>query len=222
MALGHSKIRNQKKQGNILIKKTNSRIAVLIAGGSGSGKSTLAENLARERKGVLHFGQDNYYKDLSHLSPEKRNLVNFDHPDSIDNQRLLEDLQSLLAGKTISRPIYDFASHSRKAETEKISSQNIILCEGTFFLHYEEIRKLCPIKIYLELSDDLRFIRRLNRDLMERGRDIQSVMDQYLQTVRPMHEEFVAPTKKFADLILSTESPSATMILKTLLHGLQT
>lgn len=179
-------------------------IIIGIAGGSGSGKTTvaemIAETLGEDRVAIIL--QDNYYKDLSHLPPEERAKVNFDHPDSIDAKCMARHIADLKEGKSIQKPIYDFKTHTRKPETETVHPKEVLIIEGILILDNEELRNLMDLKIYVDTDDDIRFIRRLKRDIAERGRDMDSVIHQYLTTVRPMHLEFVEKSKRYADIIL--------------------
>lgn len=186
-----------------------------FGGGSASGKTTLVEQL-QARFGsavsVLHF--DDYYKDLSHLSFEERTKINFDHPDAFDLSLLEEHLRTLKNGVSIVKPTYDFVVHNRSAKTEQMVPSPIIIVDGLLTLAIEEIAALCDLKIYVDVPADIRFIRRLERDMVERGRSLASIKAQYLTTVRPMHEQFVTPSKKYADLIiLNTGNPVAALEL---------
>jgi uridine kinase len=175
-----------------------------IAGGSGSGKTTVA-NLIMERTGAKHIAliaHDSYYKDLTKLAPEERRRVNFDHPDSLDSQLLIQHLQALKRGESVEVPVYDFKLHTRTQMTIHIESQPVILVEGILIFAEPALRRLFDIKIFVDTDADIRFIRRLQRDIAERGRSSDSVVNQYLTTVRPMHLEFVEPSKRYADVIV--------------------
>ncbi len=179
-------------------------VVIGIAGGSGSGKTTVA-NVILERVGAEHIAylpHDAYYKDLSDLPPSQRASVNFDHPDSLDTGLLIEHIKLLKAHQPIDLPIYDFKTHSRTSQTRRIYPEPIILVEGILIFVEAELRKLFDIKIFVDTDPDLRFIRRLQRDITERGRTTESVIQQYLSTVRPMHLEFVEPSKRYADVII--------------------
>jgi uridine kinase len=179
-------------------------IVIGIAGGSGSGKTTVTEMIAKdlgEDRVTLIF-QDNYYKDLRHLRPEERAKVNFDHPDSIDSKLMEYQISQLRNGTSIQMPLYDFKTHTRQKESITVNPKEILIIEGILVLDCREMRNLMDIKIYVDTDDDIRFIRRLRRDIIERGRDIDSVIGQYLSTVRPMHLEFVEKSKRYADIIL--------------------
>lgn len=183
------------------------RIAPLvigIAGGSGSGKTTIA-CLIVERIGPDHIAlitHDAYYKDLSAMAPEERASVNFDHPDSLDTELMVQHMLALKQGLSIQVPIYDFKTHTRKRQTQPVEPKPVILVEGILIFAEPALRTLFDIKVYVDTDADIRFIRRLQRDIEERGRTSTSVIDQYLATVRPMHLEFVEPSKRYADVIV--------------------
>ncbi len=175
-----------------------------IAGGSGSGKTTLAR-LIMERIGPEHIAflpHDAYYRDFSHLPAEERARVNYDHPDALETDLLIEHIEALKAGKPIHRPIYDYTTHARRPETVLVEPRPIILVEGILVLAEPRLRELFDLKLYVDTDPDIRFIRRLQRDIRERGRTVEMVIEQYLNTVRPMHLEFVEPSKRYADLII--------------------
>jgi len=182
----------------------NKSILIGIAGGTGSGKTSISKELLVEYgKGeVVVIQQDSYYKDLPHMKLEERQLQNFDHPDAIDIKLFNEQIIALLDGKTVDIPIYDFTTHARSTEKITVSPHHVIVLEGILALHFISLRELMNIKIYVETPADIRFIRRLSRDIKERGRTTQSVIDQYLSTVRPMHDQFVEPSKYYADVII--------------------
>ncbi|MBC8402998.1 MAG: uridine kinase [Candidatus Marinimicrobia bacterium] len=182
----------------------NKPTVIGIAGGTGSGKTTIARKLkhAYGPGEVVVIEQDAYYHDLSQLALEKRQQQNFDHPAAIDIDLFQSQLTALLAGETIKLPLYDFTIHTRKPETVTITPHHVIVLEGILVLHYPALRKFMDIKIYVETPRDIRFIRRLSRDIRKRGRTTQSVIDQYIATVRPMHELYVKPSKEYADLII--------------------
>ncbi len=179
-------------------------LIVGIGGGTGSGKTTIADRVMRalSAENVLLLQQDHYYKDLSHLSPEERSQRNFDHPDSIDTQLMAEHVRRLREGRAIERPVYDFTQHLRLRQTVRLEPRAAIILEGILIFENVVLRDLMDIKIFVDTDADLRFIRRLRRDLSERGRTLESVVDQYLATVRPMHLEFIEPSKRHADLII--------------------
>ena len=175
-----------------------------VAGGTGSGKTTVSQ-VIRERVGMqrlAYLQHDSYYKDLSHLSQEERDQVNFDHPDSLESSLLAHHLQQLLAGDAVQIPNYDFATHMRMSTTTEIQSKPVVLVEGILIFVEPLLRDLFDIKIFVDTEGDIRFIRRLSRDIEERGRTMESVIAQWLSTVKPMHEKFVEPSKHWADIII--------------------
>lgn len=176
-----------------------------IAGGTASGKTTIAKKIYEQTLftgSVAILRMDDYYKDNSSLSIEERRKINFDHPDSYDSDLLIKHLQELKKGHSVDKPIYDFITSNRTSETEKIVASNVIIVEGILLFAIPKLRDIFDIKIYVQTPDDIRFIRRLTRDIEKRGRTVDSVVNQYLNTVRPMHETFVEPSKKYADLII--------------------
>ena len=174
-----------------------------VVGGSGSGKTTVTRAIQEAMQVSAAFlDQDGYYKDLAHLTLEQRKLVNFDHPDSIDTDLLVAQLEQLARGEAIEKPTYDFAAHTRAAGTVRVEPTPIVLVDGILLFADKRLRDLFDIKIYVDVPDDVRFIRRLERDVIERGRTMPDVIRQYLGTVRPMHLEFVEPSKRYADVIL--------------------
>lgn len=186
---------------------------VLIAGGSCSGKTTLADALtARAKPGtVTLICMDNYYRDQRHLSLDERKHGNYDHPDAIDSNLLIEHVTNLLAGHSIESPVYDFAMHTRSDETVLVDPSPVIIVEGIFALWYEALLKLAGLRLYVAADDDLRLMRRLERDSM-RGRSIPDVLRQYRETVKPMHIKFVDPTKVRADLLIPGWKPFGQII----------
>lgn len=176
-----------------------------ITGGTGSGKTTVAKSVI-DRLGsdkVTFVSQDNYYKDHSHLSMAEREVINFDHPLVFDNELLIEHINLLKEGKTAYAPVYDFTIHARsKDETVELKPNNIIIVEGLHVLFDENLRQLLDIKVFVDTDPDVRILRRVLRDIEERGRTIHSVYNQYLTSVKPMHEAFIEPSKKYADLII--------------------
>lgn len=206
-------------------KKPESKaILIGIAGGTGSGKTSIARELMKELgcDEVVLLEQDSYYHDLGHLPPAERMRVNFDHPDSVDFKRMRQDLQALLTGKSVDVPLYDYTTHTRKTETRNISGHQLIILEGILVLTDIAVRELMDIKIYVDTADDVRFIRRMMRDVKTRDRSVESVVDQYYRTVRPMHHQFVEPTKRFADIIVpeGAHNRVAIDILKTKITAL--
>jgi uridine kinase len=179
-------------------------VIIGVAGGTGSGKTTVAQEiLVRAGAHLITFIQhDAYYRDLSHLPREKRALQNFDHPDALENSLLIAHLQSLKQGRAIEMPVYDFTTHTRTDETLRIEPHRVILVEGILIFADAALRALMDVKIYVDTDSDIRFIRRLQRDIADRARTMESVIHQYLGTVRPMHEEFVEPSKRYADVII--------------------
>ena len=175
-----------------------------ICGGTGSGKTTVSqrilENISRER--VAYLQHDSYYRNLGEMPLELRHQINFDHPDALDNELFLDHVRSLRAGEPIAMPVYDFARHERREETVRIDPSPILLLEGILIFVDAALRELMDLRIFVDTADDLRFIRRLQRDVTERGRSVDLVIRQYLATVRPMHEQFVEPSKRFADVII--------------------
>ena len=179
-------------------------ILIGIAGGSGSGKTTLTSELLNEygKDKIAVIEQDSYYKDLSHLSLEERGTYNYDHPKAIDIALFQFQLSTLLKGKNINVPIYDFSNHVRLKNTKMIVPLPVIIVEGILVLYFQELRQLMVIKIYIDTPEDIRFKRRFDRDIKERGRTAESIRKQYISTVQPMHEEFVEPSKNSADIII--------------------
>lgn len=179
-------------------------IVIGIAGGSGSGKTTVANAILRQvgSHRIAFLQHDAYYKDLSHLPYTQRIQVNFDHPNSLDTELLIQHILDLKAWKPVQLPVYDFTKHSRTDQTILIEPQRVILVEGILIFVEQAVRELMDVKIYVDTDADLRFIRRLERDLAERGRTTERVIEQYLNTVRPMHLEFVEPSKRYADVII--------------------
>ena len=181
-----------------------SPIVIGIAGGSGSGKTTVAhEILARVGAGKISFlPHDAYYKDFGDLSFSQRSTINFDHPDSLETSLLIEHIKQLKAHQPVNLPIYDFKTHSRTTKTIFVEPQPVVLVDGILIFAEPELRSMFDVKIFVDTDADLRFIRRLQRDITERGRTVNSVIAQYQQTVRPMHLKFVEPSKRYADVII--------------------
>jgi uridine kinase len=176
-----------------------------IAGGSGSGKTTVARRLVErfcEPDNILLLCQDAYYRNQDHLTFEERQQINYDHPLAFDNDLLVDHVAALRAGRAIKQPIYSFVTHTRMAETHLLRPAKITILEGILVLEDPRLRDLCDIKVYVDTDADERFIRRLGRDMLERGRSLDSVVDQYLKSVRPMQLQFVEPTKRYADVII--------------------
>lgn len=177
-----------------------------IAGGTGSGKTTLVEQVVDtfEDHEVTVISQDSYYKDTSHMSYEERVKINFDHPNSIDFDLLQEHLEDLRQGNTIDQPIYSFEEHNRTGDTVTTAPSKVMIIEGILILTQPRIRELLDIKVYIDADSDERLIRRLKRDIAERGRDLEEVLTRYQNTLKPMHQQFIEPTKAYADVILPT------------------
>jgi len=175
-----------------------------IAGGSGSGKTTIAQAMADEigPHQCTHILHDSYYRDLSHLQPAERAEVNYDHPDSLETELLVEHIHALMHGAVVEVPRYDFAVHNRCDTTDQVEPKPVILIEGVLALAEPALRDVMDLKIFVDTASDLRFMRRLERDINDRGRTMESVYEQYLATVRPMHMEFVEPSKAHADLVI--------------------
>ena len=174
-----------------------------IAGGTGAGKTTVAR-LVTENVGesVTRIPLDNYYKDLSHLELDERAEVNYDHPSAFEWDLLQTQMSSLLEGQPVEMPQYDFSRHNRKAERKRVEPTDVVILEGILALYDEAINEMMDLRLYVETDADVRILRRIQRDVIERGRDLEGVIDQYLSTVKPMHEQFIEPTKRNADLII--------------------
>lgn len=179
-------------------------LVVGIAGGTASGKTTVARKLheALESSGIAFIDQDSYYRDLSHLTLEERREVNFDHPDAFDTELLASHLRLLRAGKPIEKPVYDYVESTRTRRSTTVQPAELILIEGILVLHMEALRKELDVRIFVETEDDVRIIRRLTRDIKERGRDFDHVVSQYFRHVRPMHMAFIEPSKRWADIVV--------------------
>lgn len=182
-------------------------ILIVVAGGSASGKTTVVDKIHKVLgdEDLLVIKHDDYYLDQSHLTPEQRKKTNYDHPASLENDLLYTDLLKLLNGESVEKPIYDFVTQNRKKEKELVTPKPVIIFEGILALEDERIRELADIKVFVNCDDDLRFIRRLNRDINERGRTVENVINQYLTTVRPMHHLFVRPSIRYADIIIPND-----------------
>jgi uridine kinase len=179
-------------------------IVIGIAGGSGSGKTTVANEILNKvgAHRIAFLPHDAYYRELGHLPLAQREQVNFDHPNSIETELLISHIKSLLNGECIELPIYDFTTHSRTGESIHVEPKNIILVEGILIFAEAELREMFDMKLFVDTDSDIRFMRRLERDIAERGRTVESVIKQYQSTVRPMHLEFVEPSKRYADIII--------------------
>lgn len=185
----------------------NKPILICIAGGSASGKTTLVNEIAQAFKGrdVVVIKHDDYYRDQSHLTPEERKLTNYDHPKSLENELLINHLKMLLNNQSINKPIYDFVSQTRSLETEVVHPGKVIILDGILVLEDPRIRELASIKVYVECDEDIRLIRRIRRDMVERGRTFDNIIKQYLTTVKPMYHSFVSPSKRYADIIIPND-----------------
>ena len=175
-----------------------------ICGGTGSGKTTVANRILETVSAdeVLFIQQDLYYRNLKDMPLDYRNAANFDHPDAVDNELLINHLKKLRAGEPVELPIYDFRTHTRLPDTTRINPKPIVIVEGILIFAEPRLLELMDIKVFVDTPDDIRFIRRLQRDIAERGRTVDSVIEQYLATVRPMHMQFVEPSKRHADVII--------------------
>jgi uridine kinase len=175
-----------------------------ICGGTGSGKTTIANRILQSVSAdeVVFIQQDLYYRDLKDMPLDYRNAANFDHPDAIDNELLANHLKKLNAGEPVELPIYDFRTHARLPDTTPIEAKPIVIVEGILIFAEARLREQMDIKVFVDTPDDIRFIRRLRRDIAERGRTLDSVIEQYTATVRPMHMQFVEPSRRFADVII--------------------
>ncbi len=181
----------------------DSILVIGIAGGSGSGKTTLMKNLmAGFGDNIAVLSHDNYYRAHDDLPFEQRSKLNYDHPDAFETDLMIEHLKALKAGGTIECPVYDYTIHNRTSEVTLIQPRKVIIVEGILIFENKELCKLMDIKIFVDTDDDVRLIRRIKRDVAKRGRSLQSVLTQYLETVKPMHEQFVVPSKKNADVIV--------------------
>lgn len=178
-------------------------IVIGIAGGTGSGKSTMVRRIQEEfGPAVALLSHDFYYKAHDELSYDERCLLNYDHPNSFDTDRMIRHIRSLRTGQTILRPVYDFTIHNRSLDSVPVEPAKVIIVEGILIFENRELRELCDIKLYIDTDADVRIIRRILRDVKKRGRTLESVVEQYLTTVKVMHEQFVEPSKKYADIII--------------------
>ncbi|MCA9319551.1 MAG: uridine kinase [Planctomycetes bacterium] len=179
-------------------------ILIGINGGSGSGKTLVANRIVEElgSRRVVVVPQDAYYRDLSHLSVAERARINFDHPDAFDNELLTRHVEALMNGEGIEIPVYDYVRHNRRPETISVRDHAIVVLEGILVFWFESLRRRMDIKIHVDTPDDIRLLRRIRRDILERGRDLESVLQQYENAVRPMHHTFVEPMKRWADIIV--------------------
>lgn len=179
-------------------------IIIGVTGGTGSGKTTVTRKIIEEFGDVslAYIPQDAYYKDQSHLTMDERVLTNYDHPFAFDNDLLSEHIRQLLDGQAVQMPVYDFTQHNRAEETIRVQPKEVIIIEGILIFSDKELRDLMDIKVFVDTDDDIRIIRRIKRDMAERGRSLDSIIDMYTSIIKPMHEQFIEPTKKFADIII--------------------
>ncbi len=182
----------------------NNPVLIGIAGGTGSGKSTISKEIYSQfgESCIAMIEQDSYYKDQSFMDIDERVKTNYDHPKAFDTDLLIKHLKALLNGEAIKKPMYNFEEHNRRKETVRVEPKDIIILEGILILEDPGIRELLDIKLYVDTDADVRIIRRLLRDINERGRTVESVINQYLNVVRPMHLQFIEPTKRYADIII--------------------
>lgn len=179
-------------------------VCIGVAGGTGSGKTTVSEAIVARigAHRIAYIQHDSYYRDLSHLPEQERLRCNFDHPDALESELLVQHLQALRRGEAVEVPVYDFTRHVRTRQTRRVEPRKVILVEGILIFAEAMLRREFDIRIFVDTDADLRFLRRLKRDISERGRTVESVIAQYLETVRPMHLEFVEPSKRWADVII--------------------
>ncbi|QTJ38561.1 uridine kinase [Dolosigranulum pigrum] len=179
-------------------------VIIGVTGGSGSGKTSVCREIFKQFQGksIMMLEHDSYYKDQSHMSFEERLVTNYDHPLAFDTDLLIEQLKQLMAGEAVDIPVYDYTNHTRSEEVIHQEPKEVIILEGIMILENQRLRDLMDIKIFVDTDDDLRIIRRIQRDMTERGRSLDSIIDQYLGVVKKMHEQFIEPTKKYADVII--------------------
>lgn len=184
--------------------RENKPVIIGVTGGSGSGKTTVSRAIFEQLHGhsLLMLQEDSYYNDQSDMPFEERIKTNYDHPNAFDTELLVKQLKDLLDWKTIEKPIYDYTEHTRSSEVEKVEPKEVIILEGILVLNDPALRDLMDIKIFVDTDDDIRIIRRIQRDIEERGRSLQLVIDQYKSTVKPMYHQFIEPTKRYADIIV--------------------
>ena len=179
-------------------------LIVGIAGGTGSGKSTVARRIASafEASGVAFIDMDAYYRNFAHLPMEARRRINWDHPEALDLELLVAHLECLRRGEAIEKPVYDFVTHTRALETERVEPMPVVVIDGILLFAEQRVREACDVKVFVDADADVRLIRRIRRDMTERGRPLDEILEQYLSTVQPMHLQFVEPSKRYADVIV--------------------
>jgi uridine kinase len=195
-----------------------------IAGGTGSGKTTVARKIAEALAAIpdasiAFLDMDGYYRNFAHLPMDQRRKVNWDHPEAFDLDLFVSHLEQLSRGESIEKPVYDFATHLRSSRTERITPADVIVVDGILLFVDERVRALCDVKVFVDADPDIRLVRRIQRDMSERGRPLEEILEQYLTTVRPMHQQFVEPGKRYADIILPRGGQNAVaieMILTTI------
>ena len=197
-----------------------------IAGGTGSGKTTVVKRIAKALppRCAAVVPLDSYYNDTTELTPEERAAINFDHPDAFDWKLLTEHIKRLKNGEAIEQPTYSYIESNRQKETIHVEPKPVIIIEGIMALHYKKLRDMMDLKIFVDTDDDVRLIRNIRRDVVERGRTVDMVLDRYEKVLKPMHEQFIEPTKKFADLIIpwGGDNKTGIHILKTYIEGIVT
>ncbi|WP_369048919.1 uridine kinase [Tenacibaculum sp. UWU-22] len=197
------------------------RLFIGITGGTGSGKTTMVNQIINQLPAdtVCVISQDSYYKANTNLSYQERSKINFDNPKAIDFELLIKHIKQLKKGNTIEQPIYSFITHNRTLETIKTPPKKVIIIEGILIFNNKELRNLCDIKVFIDVDADERLIRRIRRDINERGRDLNEILTRYQETLKPMHKQFIEPTKKFADIIIPNNQPNtvATNFVKTVI-----
>jgi len=192
-----------------------------IAGGTGSGKTTVAKKIAQAlpQASVAFLDMDGYYRNLAHLPMDERRQINWDHPQAFDLDLFVSHLEQLARGEPVEKPVYDFTTHVRSSRTERITPADVIVVDGILLFVDERVRALCDVKVFVDADPDIRLVRRIQRDMSERDRPLEEILQQYLTTVRPMHQQFVEPSKRYADIILPRGGENAVaieMILTTI------